>query len=64
MRAKHKAESKFHKYMRRTWKNKALAITALMLGYVGAFTIGNYTGLALIALFAVPLFFSSRTNVY
>lgn len=55
-----KAIKNFVKYMRRTWKNKLIAITAISAGMLGVVLEKDATALVFMMFFAVPMFFSSR----
>ena len=45
------------KYLKRTWKKKAVALAMALIGYVSTFIDGDATGFVFLLLFAVPLFF-------
>ena len=49
------------KYLKRTWKNKAVALTLAGIGYLSTFIDGDCGGFAFLMLLAIPLFFA-RTN--
>ena len=51
------------KYLRRTWKNKAVALFLASLGYFSTFIDGDATAFVFLLLFAVPLFFARRNLV-
>lgn len=50
------------KYIKRTWKNKVVALAMMGLGYLSTFIDGDATGCVFLMLFAIPLFFE-RTNL-
>lgn len=50
-------------YLKRTWKNKLLAIFMLLVGTVPMFTEKDVTALVFIAIFAIPLFFT-KTDIF
>ena len=55
-----KAMERFFKYMRRTWKNKLIAIAIVCAGMLGVAVEKDGTALVLMLFFAVPMFFSRR----
>lgn len=50
-------------YLRRTWKNKAVALGLAGFGYLSTFIDGDATACAFLMLFAVPLFFARRNLI-
>ena len=50
------------KYLKRTWKNKAVASAMMVLAYLGTLIDTDITGSVFIMLLAIPLFFA-RTNL-
>jgi hypothetical protein len=48
------------KYLRRTWKNKAVALGLTLLGYLSIGIEGDATGFVFLMLFAIPLFFAKE----
>lgn len=57
---KQKARKNFVKYMRRTWKNKLIAIAIVCTGMAGVLLEQDATALVFMMFIAVPMFFSSR----
>lgn len=57
---KQKARKNFVKYIRRTWKNKLIAIAAVSAGMLGVVLEKDATALVFMMFIAVPMFFSSR----
>lgn len=51
------------KYLRRTYKNKAVALALTGIGYLSTFIDGDATAFAFLLLFAVPLFFARRNLI-
>ena len=54
---------KMIKYLRRTYKNKAVALGLAGIGYLSTFIDGDATGCAFLMLIAVPLFFARRNHI-
>ena len=52
-------ESRIVKYFRRTWKNKVCALALLVPNYYLAKWVGDATGLVVLAMFAIPMFFAT-----
>ena len=50
-------------YLKRTWKNKMVAIAMVTLGYATTMIGNDGTAYALMLMFAIPLFFT-RANVF
>ena len=50
------------KYIKRTWKNKAVALAMMVLAYLGTLIETDITGSVFILFLAIPLFFA-RTNL-
>jgi hypothetical protein len=50
------------KYLKRTWKNKAIALAMMLIAYLSTFVDGDITGAVFVMLLALPLFFT-RTNL-
>ena len=48
------------KYLRRTYKNKAVALALASIGYLSTFIDGDCGGFAFLMLFAIPLFFAKE----
>lgn len=55
-----KAKERFIKYMRRTWKNKLLAIGAVCCTIPCVVIEHDVTATFLALFFAIPMFFSRR----
>ena len=55
-----KAMTGFIKYIRRTWKNKLIAVGLVCAGMAGVVLEGDATALVLMMLLAMPMFFSSK----
>ena len=52
------------KYLKRTWKNKAVALTMALIGYASTFIDGDATAFVfLMIFFAIPLFFARRNHI-
>lgn len=51
------------KYLKRTWKNKIVALCLMQLGYMTIGIDNDVTAFAFIMLFAVPLFFAKKNIV-
>ena len=52
------------KYLRRTWKNKAVALALVAVGYFSAIVDGtDGGGLVYMLFFAIPLFFARRNII-
>ncbi len=51
------------KYLRRTYKNKAVAFGLAGIGYLSTFIDGDATAFAFLMLFAIPLFFARRNHI-
>lgn len=51
------------KYIRRTWKNKAVALAMMGLGYLSTFIDGDATGCVFLMLLATPIFFAGTNLV-
>lgn len=48
------------KYLKRTWKNKVVALALALLGYLSTFIDGDATGFVFLLFLAVPLFFYGK----
>lgn len=48
------------KYLKRTWKNKVVALALALVGYLSTFIDGDATGFVFMMLIAVPLFFYGK----
>lgn len=57
-RSRKRRESRFAKYMRRTYKNKLCAIAMIAVGIFSAYILKEASGLLFISIVAIPLFFS------
>lgn len=53
----------FVEYMRETWLNKLCAIAIMLAGSLPMIHDGDGTALILFAIFAIPLFFSSKNHI-
>jgi hypothetical protein len=51
------------KYLKRTYKNKAVALGLAGIGYLSTFIDGDATGCAFLMLIAIPLFFARRNHI-
>lgn len=51
------------KYLRRTWKNKAVALAFALVGHWSIGIDGDATGFVFLMLFAIPLFFARRNHI-
>ena len=56
-RTKYKYITSVVLYLRETWKNKVCALALIGLGLLCGILTGDATGLVLVSLFAIPLFF-------
>lgn len=61
---KQKAKQKFIKYLRKTWKNKVIAIAMILCGMLGVWVLEDATALVFILFIAIPMFFSRKDWVY
>ncbi len=50
------------KYLRRTWKNKVIALAMALVGYWSIGIENDATAFVFVMLIAIPLFFA-RTNI-
>ena len=51
------------KYLRRTWKNKAVALALMAIGYLSIGIDNDATAFAFLMIFAIPLFFARRNHI-
>lgn len=51
------------KYLRRTWKNKAVATAIAFVGYLSTFIDGEATAFVFLMLIAIPLFFTRKNFI-
>ena len=51
------------KYLKRTYKNKVVALAMAGFGYLSTFIDGDATAFAFLMIFAVPLFFARRNHI-
>lgn len=51
------------KYLRRTWKNKAVALAMAFVGYLTTGIDNDATAFVFILLIAIPLFFARRNHI-
>lgn len=58
-----RAMESFIKYIRRTWKNKLIAMALVCIGMTGVVLESDATALVLMLLLAVPMFFSRKNWV-
>mgnify|MGYP006898653564 CR=1 FL=1 len=58
-----RAIESFIKYIRRTWKNKLIAMALVCIGMAGVVLESDATALVLMLLLAVPMFFSRKNWV-
>ena len=52
------------KYIKRTWKNKAVAMAMMVGGYLSTFIGGDANGCVVLMLFAIPLFIAGKNYIY
>ena len=60
MRKQKKITRLFKNYIKRTWKNKLIAIIFIILGYITTIPENDATAFVFILLFAIPLFFANK----
>ena len=51
------------KYLKRTYKNKAVALALAGIGYLSTFIDGDATAFVFLLLFAIPLFFARKNHI-
>ena len=51
------------KYLRRTWKNKVVALSVIFIGRLSLFIDSEGTGLVFLLLLAIPLFFARHNYI-
>jgi hypothetical protein len=51
------------KYLKRTYKNKAVALALAGIGYLSIGIENDATAFAFLMLFAIPLFFARRNHI-
>ena len=51
------------KYLKRTWKNKAVASAMMVLGCLSTFVDGDATGCVFLMLLAIPLFLAGKNYI-
>ena len=51
------------KYLRRTWKNKAVALALAGIGNLSTCIDGDATAFVFLLLVAIPLFFARRNHI-
>ena len=51
------------KYLRRTWKNKAVSLALVGIGCLSLGIDGDASGFAFLMLIAIPLFFARRNHI-
>ena len=51
------------KYLKRTWKNKAVALVAALAGYMTIGIDNDGTFFAFTLCFAIPMFFARRNHI-
>lgn len=51
------------KYLRRTWKNKAVSLALMVVGQLSTFIDGSATAFVFLMLIAVPLFFARKNLI-
>lgn len=59
--AKHKKESKFVKHLRKTYKNKIVALLMILVSMLGVAVLNNCTALVMTAICIWPLIFGKRS---
>ena len=52
--------TKFANYMRKTWKNKIVAIVMILAGLLPVWIDGDATALLLFGCIAIPMFFAKE----
>lgn len=52
------------KYLRRTWKNKAVSLALALVGYLSIGIDNDATAFVFLMLFAIPLFFAKRNYIH
>lgn len=51
------------KYLRRTWKNKAVSLALALVGYLSIGIDNDATFFVFALMFAIPLFFARRNQI-
>lgn len=59
--AKHKKESKIVKHLRKTYKNKIVALLMIMVSVLAVIVLNNCTALVLTGFCIWPLIFSKKS---